>query len=62
MSKLPLVRAVISITNKFDLEVCQLDVKTAFLNGTIDEEIYMEIPEGMNHTSLERKTKVKLKI
>jgi hypothetical protein len=25
-----------------------MDVKTAFLNGTVDEEIYIEIPEGVD--------------
>ena len=29
-----------------DLEIYQLDVKTAFFNGTLDEEIYMYQPEG----------------
>ena len=48
VSRLSLVRAVLAIINKYDLEVVQLDVKTAFLNGRIDEDIYMEIPEGTN--------------
>ena len=29
-----------------DLEVHQMDVKTAFLNGSIDSEIFMTQPEG----------------
>jgi hypothetical protein len=29
-----------------DLEMVQLDVKTAFLYGTLDEEIYMRQPNG----------------
>ena len=49
--RLPLIRSTLAIINKFDLEVCQLDVKTAFLNGKIDSEVYMEIPEGIDVSS-----------
>ena len=47
VSRLALIRAVLVIINKYDLDVVQMDVKTAFLNGKIDDEIYMEIPEGV---------------
>lgn len=47
VSRLTLVRAVLAVINYYDLEARQLDVKTAFLNGTIEEEVYMEIPDGM---------------
>jgi hypothetical protein len=32
-----------------DMEIHQMDVKTAFLNGDLKEEIYMEEPEGFTH-------------
>ena len=37
---------MLSIVVDQDLELEQLDVKTAFLPVTIDEEIYMDQPEG----------------
>ena len=38
--------------------MCQLDVKTAFLNVTIDEEIYMHISDGTLHNENERNNKI----
>ena len=58
VSRLPLVRCVFSIINAYDLDVCQLDVTTAFLNGTIDEDMYMEIPEGDDNRDELKVTKV----
>ena len=38
------LRLVLSLAAELDLEMMQLDVKTAFLNGKLDEEIYMAQP------------------
>ena len=40
------VRAVIALAAAEDLELEAVDVSTAFLNGEIDKELYMRIPEG----------------
>ena len=40
------IRIVIALAALFDMEIHQMDVKTAFLNGELEEEIYMEQPEG----------------
>ena len=44
--------------SQFDLDAVQLDVKTAFLNGVLQDDIYMEIPEGVNCNDETRNTKV----
>nr|GFA96506.1 hypothetical protein [Tanacetum cinerariifolium] len=41
------IRILIAIAADFDYEIWQIDVKTAFLNGRLDEDIYMEQPEGL---------------
>ena len=40
------VRSLLALANAHDLEIHQMDVKTAFLNGALDCEIYMSQPEG----------------
>lgn len=41
-------RVIMALTAHFDLFLHQMDVKTAFLNGELTEEIYMTQPEGFN--------------
>ncbi|XP_073821289.1 uncharacterized protein [Musca autumnalis] len=40
------VRTVLALAVEYKLFVHQLDVTTAYLNGTIDEDIFMEQPKG----------------
>ncbi|KAG8489449.1 hypothetical protein CXB51_017818 [Gossypium anomalum] len=41
-----LIRALLDIVAMHDLELEQLDVKTAFLHGELEENIYMQQPES----------------
>src|SRR5665213_3340007 len=49
VAKFTSIRALIAIGASHDLEMHQMDVKTAFLNGDLNEEIYMAVPEGIDH-------------
>ena len=40
------IRVFLSLVNHFDLECDQVDIKAAFLNGELDETIYLAPPEG----------------
>jgi hypothetical protein len=40
------IRAIISLAASMGWNLHQMDVKTAFLNGAIEEEVYIEQPQG----------------
>lgn len=40
------IRIMLSVVVNFDMKLEQLDVRTAFLHGTLDEVIYLSQPEG----------------
>ena len=46
VARLTTIRVLLSLAASHGLLVHQMDVKTAFLNGELDEEIYMEQPDG----------------
>ncbi|KAH9699197.1 Integrase catalytic domain-containing protein [Citrus sinensis] len=52
--RLTTVRVVLAMCATFDLYLEQLDVKTAFLHGELEEEIYMLQPEGFVETGNEK--------
>ena len=45
------VRLLMQIAAQYDMQLHQMDVKTAYLHAPIDCEIYMEQPEGFEITS-----------
>ncbi|GJR12854.1 retrovirus-related pol polyprotein from transposon TNT 1-94 [Tanacetum coccineum] len=47
------IRVVLAMCATYDLHLEQLDVKTAFLHGNLDEEIYMLQPEGFEQKGKE---------
>ncbi|GFS33196.1 hypothetical protein Acr_00g0026970 [Actinidia rufa] len=51
--KMQSIRVVLGLAASLDLEVEQMDVKTAFLHGDLQEEIYMEQPEGFQEDGKE---------
>ena len=46
IAKFTSIRMLAALTAYYNLELHQMDVKTAFLNGHLDEEIYMLQPDG----------------
>jgi hypothetical protein len=46
VTKITSIRLLIAIAAIYNLMIHQMDVKTTFLNGDLEEEIYMDQPEG----------------
>jgi hypothetical protein len=46
VAKFVLIRCILALAAIEDMEIHQMDVKTTFLNGDLEKEIYMEQPEG----------------
>ncbi|KAL0404195.1 UNVERIFIED_CONTAM: Retrovirus-related Pol polyprotein from transposon TNT 1-94 [Sesamum radiatum] len=49
------IRILLVIAAWYDYEIWQMDVKTAFLNGFLEEEIYMDQPEDFTTVGKEQK-------
>ncbi|KAL0462752.1 UNVERIFIED_CONTAM: Retrovirus-related Pol polyprotein from transposon TNT 1-94 [Sesamum latifolium] len=49
------IRILLVIAAWYDYEIWQMDVKTAFLNSFIEEEIFMDQPEGFTFVGEEQK-------
>ena len=55
VTRITSIRLMIAIAALRDLEIHQMDVKTAFLNGDLEEEIYMKKSDGFVVPGLEDK-------
>lgn len=48
VARLSTVRILLAFAAQWNISMDQMDVETAFLNGDLNEEIFMEQPEGFN--------------
>ncbi|KAL0399561.1 UNVERIFIED_CONTAM: Retrovirus-related Pol polyprotein from transposon TNT 1-94 [Sesamum radiatum] len=51
VSKKDSLRTIMALVAHFDMDLHQIDVKTAFLNGELEEEVYMKQPEGFSSSN-----------
>jgi len=49
VAKFTSIRCILALAALEDMEIHQMDMKTAFLNGELEKEIYMEQPQGFMH-------------
>ena len=48
MSKYTTIRSIISLTSVLGWNLHQMDLKTSFLNGEVEEEVYIDKLEGFD--------------
>ena len=55
VARLDTIRTLIALASKKNWKLFQLDVKSAFLNGMLDEKVFVEQPEGFSVQRAENK-------
>ncbi|KAH9699990.1 protein kinase domain-containing protein [Citrus sinensis] len=48
VAKLNTIRILLSLAVNLDWYLYQLDIENAFLNGDLEEEVFMEVPQGLD--------------
>ena len=61
VARITTIRVLLALAASYGFHVHQMDVKTAFLYGELDEEIYMEQPDGFQISRQENKVCTLLK-
>ena len=47
VANLKSIRVILALAAKYDLELDQMDVAMAYLNGELEEELYMNLPDAV---------------
>ncbi|CAH9095404.1 unnamed protein product [Cuscuta europaea] len=55
IARMTTIRMLIALASVYGLKIHQMDVKTTFIHGDLEEEIYMDQPEGFVAKGNERK-------
>ena len=53
VARYSLIRSILALSVRMGWKICQTDVKTTFLNGVIEEEVYIEKLEGFETFDME---------
>ena len=48
VAKINTIRVLLSLATNFDWPLFQLDVRNAFLNGKLEEEVFIDLPPGFD--------------
>ena len=56
VARLEAIRILPAYANHYDITLYQMDVKSVFLNGKLEEEVYVAQPPGLKIQSIPKKS------